>query len=89
MLELPCVGYCDDYRTPAPLDVVEGCFAGFANVINGQLKQAKSAARSEMEFLSLTVHFTESNPNSLAEILIAAERVQKLSELVIGLVQAR
>ena len=58
-------------------------------MINGQLKQAKSAARAEMEFLSLTVHFTESNPNPLAEIPIAAEREQKLSELVIGMVQAR
>ena len=91
-LALPRVGYYDDYDIIAPVNVIEAALDTFAK-LNGvfrvQLKSRKSEAGPEVEFAVRTDHFTDLNPNELAEVPIPAERADRLTERLVGMTQVR
>ena len=80
------MGYYDDYDISVPVNVIEAALDTFAK-LNGvfrvQLKSRKSEAGPEVEFAVRTDHFTDSNPNELAE------RADRLTERLVGMTQVR
>ena len=86
------MGYYDDYDISAPVNVIEAALDTFAK-LNGvfrvQLKSRKSEAGPEVESAGRTDHFTDLNPNELAEVPIPAERADRLTERLVGMTQVR
>ena len=87
-LNIPCEGYYDDFGMVLPECLIERAlhaFAGFNKALLINLKEKKSEFGTFLEFLGLTVSFRGDGGHIIASLSLAAEKIQKLVELVRGL----
>ena len=81
-LNLPCVGYYDDFGKVAQVELLGDAQAAFTEInetLRVQLKNPKSQAGPEIYCLGVNRHLAEGNPDAVAELTISAKCLRKLT----------
>ena len=83
-LNLPCVGYYDDFAIVAPKLVIDKALQAFTTLrdeLFAILKKSKSEAGPNLELLGLAIHFEEGYEDAIATLELAPTRIEKLIKM--------